>query len=446
MKYNIGPSLRSIIARPDKLRSLRQTLFTVPILAILALASSSVNADEKSRLDRLEKKLEASQKEIRKLTQKTETLERKLKAKKNNDGSSSSSASDASNNDSEERLETLEDSLLDLEERVGSRAVVNAFDSTKLDIGGFFHSAYTAIDGENGNASSFNRQNFELLISAELNETWSGFFAGGFLRESDDAFALGGDGSPAFNSRNKNPLIIGWVNYSSSDAFNIRIGRFITPQGIINIEHFPATLLDPEQPQFLRPFSGDTIFPNFSTGVQLHGSTFLGGDRKLQYYLYASSFAANPEENLLGGMLEYEFFENLTFGVNLATGKRANGADYDMSGLHLLYDNGRFAWKNEWYETKEDSVLSGDRRGGYTQPSWSITPEWIVFVRVDRLDNGFKETDENAFGINYLPFSNVRLRAVYTQKTVKRYASPFGGGLIPKVDADIFQLSGTFSF
>lgn len=351
--------------------------------------------------------------------------------------------------ESKERIEILEDSLLDVEEKIGSRAVANAFDGLKLDIGGFIHSAYTYIDGENGSQTSFNRQNFELLISSQLNKQWSAFFAGGFLREADDAF-VNNPSEPSFNTKNKNPQIISWVNFRENDLFNIRLGRFITPHGIINIEHFPATLLDPEQPQILRPFNGDTIFPNFSTGIQIHGSTYLNSNHKLQYYTYVSNFSGTPEDEQLGFMIEYNFIKNLTVGFNYSHGKRISNNSYDVKGIHILFNKVNFTWKTEYYATSEDaSVISNqdtDRSGGYTQPSLKLSTKWIVFYRYDFLDkfnfsnNRGEKTIENVIGVNYLPYSNVRLRMIYTKKQFDFTDTRLD------LDANIFQLSGTFSF
>ncbi len=386
-----------------------------------------------------------NQKTLQNISRELKNIEHMLSKIEKLDSSSTNVEDDESIESANKRLQTIEDSLLDVQEIIGSRAVVNAFDSIKLDIGGFLHSAYTYIDAEDDSAGSFNRQNFELLISAELNKQWSAFYAGGFLRESDDPFLTGSTTQPTFNSRNKNPLIIGWVNFSKSDAFNVRIGRFITPHGITNIEHFPATLLDPEQPQFLRPFSGDTLFPNFSTGVQLHGSSYLGAEKKLQYYIYVSNYAGNPENNRTGGMLEYEVTEDVTFGVNYSQGERTSGISYQLSGAHAYIEVGDLMWKTEYYTSSEDTPEDTDRSGGYTQPSFDLSLEWTLFYRYDVLDNGVRETQENVIGLNYVPYPNVRLRVNYTQKVFKEYLD-VTNTLWPENDADIFQLSGTFSF
>ncbi len=348
--------------------------------------------------------------------------------------------------DHEERIESLEDFLLDIDERVGSRSIIKAFDGLRVDIGGFIHTAFTHVEGEDGSVNGFNRQNFELLIGADLDENWSAFFAGGFLRESDDPFTVGDRRNPDFNHVAKNPQIIAWVNYRNSDSFNVRIGRMITPHDSINIEHFPATLLDPEQPQMLRPFGGNTIFPNFSTGIQLHGKEFFASSNSFHWAAYATRHPANPNEEIFGGRLEIGFQnDTINVGLNGASGERPGSlSPYQLFGLDLRVDKGNWLVKSAYFATSEDT--GGDRIGAYFQPAYRLTADWIVFYRFDILDSGDAsgESTENVLGVNFTPTNNVRLRAIYTSKTMDA-----GDGSNPAAvdaDADIIQFSGTFSF
>ncbi|MDX2094818.1 MAG: hypothetical protein SFW64_02630 [Alphaproteobacteria bacterium] len=343
----------------------------------------------------------------------------------------------------EKRIAAIEETVDSLDEKMGSGSVVNAFDAKKIKIGGFFHTTYTHNDGKDGDASAWDRQNFELLIRADLDEDWSAFFAGGFLRQGDASFA--DRRNPNYTTfNNENPQIIGWVNYKYNDALNIQLGRMITPHGIVNIQHFPATLLDAEQPQFLRPFSGDTIFPNFSTGIQAHGKFYLASDT-LSYNTYFTSDQASPEKKLVGGRVAYaNAATGITLGLNGMTGARdeAVSSDYTMYGADLRVDKGPFLWESEIYQTDEDA--GGDRFTWYTQPAWRITDKWIAFYRYDFLDNGGTsgDTTENVVGINYLPKPTVRLRATATRRD-------FDQGLAASevnTEANIFQVSSTFSF
>lgn len=352
----------------------------------------------------------------------------------------------------QEQVDELELTVDDVVEQVGDRPVVNVFDGIKLDIGGFLHSAYTYADGEDGSVGSFNRQNFELLIGAELTEEWSAFIAAGFLREANDPFSIGSRTDPVFDTNNRNPLIIGWVNYEYSDALNIRAGRMITPHGVINIEHFPATLLEPEQPQLLRPFGGNTIFPNFSTGVQAHGK-FFQDNASISYAFYVTNatganVVSNSEE-IIGGRIAYGSNSGgWEIGLNFSDSYRGStSSDNTLAGTDFHWRDGAFELKAEYYLTDED--VGGDREAYYIQPIYHSNNKWSFFYRYDFLDSGdvTGEGEENLVGVNFIPNNNVRLRITYTQK---EFVGGFTGTdlLTPlnDADADIWQVSGTFSF
>lgn len=345
-----------------------------------------------------------------------------------------------------ERLTDIEDVVLDVDERVGSRAVVNAFDATKLDIGGFLLETLTHVDGEDGSATSFNRQVFELLIKAELSDQFSFFVAQAFTREATPTFVdPEGRRNPDFNLGTGAPTPIAWANYRASDAFNIRVGRWVTPHGIINIDHFPAILLDTEQPQFLRPFGGQTIFANFQTGIQLHGKKFVGNSgSRLDYAFYVGNFGGNADNFNVGGRVAYTFSDTgLTFGVNGAFGRRADDLDseYTLLGLDLLYDKGPILWKTELHVTDED--LGEDRKAFYTQPAWRFKDDWFAFYRYDFLDDGQARGDrtEHVFGLTFNPIPQVRIRGTATFRHFDAR-----GGFLREANARLYQLSTTYSF
>ena len=73
-------------------------------------------------------------------------------------------------------IDNIEEQVDELYELTNNKVVINSFDSIRLDFGGFIHSAYTYIDAEDGSAGSFNRQNVELLIGADIGKNWSLFF------------------------------------------------------------------------------------------------------------------------------------------------------------------------------------------------------------------------------------------------------------------------------
>ncbi len=445
-------------------------ILSLVLLQVFGMMSFGQAADDTIGLTDITQHLQKIQHQI------DETLERvnRLELKEHSSLHHSAESIDEKMQNLFDRVEAQEDLLQDIDQKVGSRSLVRAFDATQFDFGGFLHSTFTHINGEKGSATSFDRLTFELLFKVQFNERFSAFFAQAFIRESNTrftdtfqrtspGFAFSGSGGM------KTPLVIAWANYRQSDALNIQIGRYITPFGIINIEHFPAILLDPEQPQFLRPFSGDTIFPNFITGAQIHGQLFFADD-SLQYNIYTGVFTGSTPEQFYTGIRGAYTFSQLgsTLGINVGTGKRSltttapemitpsRNSTFYMYGIDLLIDNGPILWKNEIFFTDEDSRSGGNRMAYYTQPAYRINDQWIAFYRYDFLNDGSLQiaptsggprlqtpgnSTEHVFGMNFLPVPNVRLRASFT---LKEYSSGRLGA--QNAQAQIFQLSGTFSF
>lgn len=125
-----------------------------------------------------------------------------------------------------ERLAPQENLTQELDENVGSRAIVQAFDAMQLDLGGFLNAAFTHIHGEKGSATSFDQLTFEILLKAQFSKRFSAFFAQAFIRESNTrftdtfqrtlpGFTFSGSGGV------KTPLVIVWANYMHGDSLNI---------------------------------------------------------------------------------------------------------------------------------------------------------------------------------------------------------------------------------
>lgn len=350
----------------------------------------------------------------------------------------------------EERLEDVEVEISRLDERVGSRAIVKAFDAMDMSFGGFVDMAVTHASGEDSSVTSFNRQVFELLFGATLKEDWELFVAQAFIRKT--GVDLTDRRNPDFSNLNSpvaTDTVLASITHKVNDRLDIQIGRFITPQGIINIEHFPALLLDTRQPQFLRPFAKQTIFPNFSNGINVKVHTYFKGssDHSLKYYLYSGSFSGNSTHFNLGTRLAYQL-GGLTVGINGSEGERSSqfDSDYNVWGIDFLYDRGVILWKNEFFKTNEDLGL--DRTGYYSQPAVRMGESWTLFYRYDRLEAGSDpatliERDNfyaHSLGLVYNPNKNVRLRAIVTRKNLEATMTE------PAAKAWLAELSATLSF
>lgn len=431
----------SIIGRGGRAASRVGAIVTA--LCMLGMATPAF-ADDKARIAELERKLEQGMQMIRALQAEIEQMKTDQAASeaKTQQIVQSAVAEQA------ERLDEVEESVVGIEDRVGSRALVSAFDAQSLDIGGFLHQTFTYVDGEDASSESFNKTVFELLLHAQLNESWTAFVAQAFARESPDPFSPAAGGSrerPHFISGGTDTeTVLAWANYRASDAFNVRFGRLISPQGIVNIQHFPAALLDPEQPQFLRPFGSDTLFANFTTGIELHGQKFFGQDH-LTWSAYGGNFAGNGDELIYGTRGAWTFGNSgITVGLNYNGGERRPGfgGNFDVFGADLKIDRDWFEFTGEVFASDESSNTFDSRTAWYVQPAFRFAPGWTAFYRYDFLDNGLNQGDsvENVVGLTYKPLSNLHLRASLTVKDFDE------GVTEPAADARIFQVSGTLSF
>lgn len=349
--------------------------------------------------------------------------------------------------ETEWRVDELETAVDRIDSQVGSRAVVNAFDALSFDFGGFLDLSASHIRGDNENVTTFNRQVAELLIRAKLEPNVDLFLAQSFLRKEEPDFS--DPTRPDIGNLNdvNTDTVLAWANYRYDDLLQVQAGRFLTPHGIVNIDHFPAVLLDPDQPQFLRPFNGQTIFPNFSNGIQVHGATFLGSSLdadRVGYNLYTGSFSGNSTDFNFGGRLEYTLGgTGLTVGANATYGEREEdfNSNFFVYGADLKFDLGQFLLESEVFVTEED--VGDDRFAGYIQPAYRFTNQWTGFYRFDYLDAGDDSRSldrlgisiEHAFGLSYTPTPRIHLRAI---------------GRVTEFDrdekAETAQLSATFSF
>lgn len=349
------------------------------------------------------------------------------------------------------RIEELEQQLIESEVAETEKSVVTAFDALQLDIGGFLNQTYSHnIGGDSPQSGSFDQTNFEMLISAELTERDRFFTALGFLRESQLANENTAEDVSQRDWDPHNvatPAIILWWNHTFSEALDVTVGRFINPWGIINIEHFPPVLMNLRQPQFLRPFPGSTIIPNFMNGIQLHGRQYIS-EHELEYYAYSANFVGSPTEMLWGGRLAWTVPSRaFTVGTSYNAGDKDNeGFDgYNAFGADLFIDYEGFGLKSELIYNMVDGD-AGDQESWYVQPFYSWE-DWVFFYRYDFIDlddnlsSDASEQTEHIIGVNYFYTPTIRLRAEYVFNIYELEQDSLGQDR----DFDQIQFSATVS-
>ena len=349
----------------------------------------------------------------------------------------------AESEDISARLEALEEELLELQLKQSGKTPVTAFDSIRLDFGGFITQTFTSVfAGDGPSRSSFDQTNLELLVGADITENDSFFAAVGFLRQADlvnEASGTDVNGRRFAAHANRTPGIIMWGKHDFDELLDVTYGRMITPWGIINREHFPPVLLNLNQPQYLRNvqpgnlFGGNTFIPNFIDGVQAHGSKFFG-DHQAEYFVYVANFdggGTDASDFIAGGRLQWTLPNYLaTFGGSYQNGARAaaggpNKPHYDAYGLDVLVNHKGFQMKAEYIRNNERGGTSSNGNASVApKESWYIQPAYtlgktILFYRWDVIDtnldigNDASQQTEHVFGVNYLWAPTIRLRAEY---------------------------------
>lgn len=75
-----------------------------------------------------------------------------------------------------------------------------------------------------------------------------------------------------------------WLEYTADPLLNVRMGHFLTPYGIWNVDHGSPVIIGVRTPYVI----GDQLFPRSQTGIQLHGIQLLP-PVKVGYHLTLSN-------------------------------------------------------------------------------------------------------------------------------------------------------------
>jgi hypothetical protein len=75
-----------------------------------------------------------------------------------------------------------------------------------------------------------------------------------------------------------------WLEYGPHPLFNVRMGHFLTPYGIWNVDHGSPVIIGVRTPYVV----GDQLFPKSQSGIQIHGAHLIA-PFKLGYHLTLSN-------------------------------------------------------------------------------------------------------------------------------------------------------------
>ena len=156
-----------------------------------------------------------------------------------------------------------------------------------------------------------------------------------------------------------------YLEWSAHSAATLRVGQYLTPYGIWNVDHGSPTIIS-----IMRPFIiGAQMFPERQTGMQLFGRISVSADNAFDYALTVSngfgpiSEYRDLDKNLaLGGRVAwlYEGFGQLSLGGSWLIAKDSSA----IESLTLLSD-GHIGYNETVTQQSDVLSLAADLRWKY---------------------------------------------------------------------------------
>jgi hypothetical protein len=356
-----------------------------------------------------------------------------------------------------------------------SQELIQSQDEVNLRLYGFadisfsymFNSALGPLFGE---SPLFSVGNFNLYMAADYNERWRSLAEVRFLflpAATVDA-TLKRVSTETYDNANIGARVEWggisiqrvWVEYSPHELLTIRLGQWLTPVGIWNVDHGTPTII----PAF-RPYVISVgFFPERQSGVELYGSR-LFGKVTLGYHFTVSNgrgggsgYLDLDKNKALGGRLfaTLPFVGALTIGgsvyrgsatkanVRLADGELAADIEkrhdelafaadllWKWQGLHLQLEGfiQNVQYVDEYRAAPEGPSLSGglvpdhQPKGGYVLLGYRLPwLELMPFAQFEYSYMGYGSAARQggnhvmvtyAGGLNYQPTANVTLKAEF---------------------------------
>ena len=231
------------------------------------------------------------------------------------------------------RVDEIEDQQSKISERVGDRAIVQAYTARSLDFGGHMSSLFTYMHGDGGSATGHMVTLLELFLRAQIDDHWSLFATPGFYTFNgallDNPATVSIPGDPTFtpddSAQAKTFLSRVYGQWKLGDSLQVQGGIVGTPHGTTNREYFIPSRTIAEASLHTRYFMGNQLYPQVVEGVRASGKYTLGDTGNwLDYDAYVGVQSDSPADALYGARLGHVFGDlGLTIAANVGAGTRA---------------------------------------------------------------------------------------------------------------------------
>jgi hypothetical protein len=184
----------------------------------------------------------------------------------------------------------------------GSQGGVEETDQVKLNLYGFADFSYSTPIGKSELAppySSFAIGKLNLYAAADLGDSWRSMAEIRFMYlPNGSTGAIGAIPAPPRTDTSTNdytdlgrPVKWGgisieraWLEHTFHPALTVRMGAFLTPYGIWNVDHGSPVIIGVRKPYII----GEGLFPEHQTGLEIYGSWNLGPSQ-VGYHLTLSN-------------------------------------------------------------------------------------------------------------------------------------------------------------
>ena len=277
--------------------------------------------------------------------------------------------------------------------------------STRLDdamsVSGYTDAEYTSDSKKGGNADGFRIHHLSLFFEKRISDQWRFF--------SEIEYADG----PKFEGKTAEGKIFAEaanLSYAWRPDLSFRLGRFFTPAGIWNVDHYPPFVPTQERPLHIRD-----IFPQIFDGAMVYGTRPIGGSF-LKYDLCWGNGEGNAgrkdgnSEKATGlnvGLL-LPFLKHTEIGLTYYGDTDNSRTEKLAGGAHAKIKAGGFALQSEYArgDYKPTSGSDYTNTGYYGQFMYNFR-DWTIGMRhsvydkntaTDAIDN--KQVANGAF-VNY---------------------------------------------
>lgn len=370
-----------------------------------------------------------------------------------------------------DRITDLEDLVLETDEKVGSRALWNAYsDVDNVDLGGHLLSSFTHMDGDQGSETGHYITLLELFVKVKFDDNWSLFASPGFFNVT--VANQTNQANPTLSPNNTGLIVArSFLEYKDGEKFSVQAGVIGTPHGVTNREYFLPSRLILNGPSHVRTFLSNQLYALNMFGARAAGRINLEEDasRAFIYDAYLGTATDNPNELLFGGRAGYRLEElGLEIALNYSHGTRGTFAEnnpmlaafgamnpivaqspfpsahpfrasYDVFGVDIDWRKDANFAKVEVYTTEEENFQDKDAVSFRVGRFW--TPQFATTIGWDYFDYGYNlgVSRETTLGLMVEPIENIRIRldSIYQQ------LPNVGPGID---DLAIFNLSFTAAF